>query len=209
MPVVIAGAGGHAKVICDTLLASGLPAYEIIGLLDDNPQKHGFPVMGYPVVGSLDTFQPAPGTTLALGIGDNAARAQVGSRAKALGYPLINVVHPSAWIGRHAVLGQGVAIFAQAVVNAEARIGNGVILNTACSVDHECIVEDYAHVAPGARLAGSVRLGPGVLVGVGAIIVPGLSIGANAIVGAGAVVIHDLPPGCVAVGNPARIIKSV
>ena len=45
--------------------------------------------------------------------------------------------------------------------------------------------------------------------GGGVIVLPGRSIGANTVVGAGAVVTHDLPAGVVAVGNPARVVRSL
>jgi maltose O-acetyltransferase len=45
--------------------------------------------------------------------------------------------------------------------------------------------------------------------GGGVIVLPGVSIGENTVVGAGAVVTRDLPPNVLAVGNPARVVRSV
>lgn len=53
------------------------------------------------------------------------------------------------------------------VVNAGARVGDHVILNTCSSVDHDCIVEDFVHVSPGAHLAGNVTVKEGCHVGTG------------------------------------------
>ena len=44
---------------------------------------------------------------------------------------------------------------------------------------------------------------------IGAIILPGVSIGRNSVIGAGAIVTKDIPPFSVAVGNPARVIKTI
>ena len=51
-------------------------------------------------------------------------------------------------------------------------------------------------------------MGDGVLLGAGATILGSVSIGDGSQVGAGTLVISDLPPHCVAVGVPARIIGS-
>jgi maltose O-acetyltransferase len=57
--------------------------------------------------------------------------------------------------------------------------------------------------------ARPITIGDNVWLGGGAIVCPGVTIGANTVVGAGAVVIRDLPADVVAVGNPARIVRSV
>jgi maltose O-acetyltransferase len=48
-----------------------------------------------------------------------------------------------------------------------------------------------------------------VWLGGGVIVLPGVTIGADTVVGAGTVVTRDLPPGVVAVGNPARVLREV
>lgn len=49
----------------------------------------------------------------------------------------------------------------------------------------------------------------GAWIGAGAIVTDGVRIGDNAVVGAGAVVTHDVPAGTVAVGVPARVVKTI
>jgi lipopolysaccharide O-acetyltransferase len=53
-----------------------------------------------------------------------------------------------------------------------------------------------------------VHIGANVWLGEGVMVLPGVTIGANSVIGAGAVVTRSLPADCVAVGNPARVIKS-
>jgi maltose O-acetyltransferase len=57
--------------------------------------------------------------------------------------------------------------------------------------------------------AKPIVIGNNVWLGGGAIVCPGVSIGENTVVGAGAVVTRDLPANVVAVGNPARVIRSL
>lgn len=55
--------------------------------------------------------------------------------------------------------------------------------------------------------AEPVTIGDNVWLGGGVIVCPGVTIGADTVVGAGAVVTRDLPPGVLAVGNPARVVR--
>ena len=54
-----------------------------------------------------------------------------------------------------------------------------------------------------------ITIGRNVWLGGGVIVCPGVSIGDDAVVGAGSVVTRDLPAGVLAVGNPARVVRSL
>lgn len=57
--------------------------------------------------------------------------------------------------------------------------------------------------------ARPVTLGDNVWLGGGVIVCPGVSIGDNSVVGAGAVVTRDIPPNSLAVGSPARVVRTI
>lgn len=57
--------------------------------------------------------------------------------------------------------------------------------------------------------AAPIAIGDNVWLGGGAIVLPGVTIGDDAVIGAGAVVTKDVPAGVVAVGNPARVVRSL
>jgi maltose O-acetyltransferase len=57
--------------------------------------------------------------------------------------------------------------------------------------------------------ARPIAIGDNVWIGGGAIVLPGVTIGDNSVIGAGTVVTRDVPPNVVAVGNPARVIRSI
>ncbi len=205
-PIVILGAGGHAKVVIELIRAQG---GVIAGLTDSNPTPRS--VLGVPVVGD-DRALPrlvADGVRYAfVAIGDNKARAAAAQAATGLGLILVNAISPNATVSDSARLGRGVAVMAGAVINAEASIDDLAIVNSGAIVDHDCRLERGCHEGPGAVLAGAVRIGAGALIGTGASVTPGRSIGAGAVVGAGACVVDDLEPDVVAVGVPARVIRS-
>ena len=70
------------------------------------------------------------------------------------------------------------------------------------------VIGDHAHIAPGVHLGGDVTIGEGTLIGIGAVVMPQRRVGAWCTVGAGAVVTRDLPDQVVAIGAPARVIRS-
>jgi maltose O-acetyltransferase len=60
----------------------------------------------------------------------------------------------------------------------------------------------------GLEYARPIRIGDDVWIGGGAIILAGVTIGNGSVIGAGSVVVRDVPPACVVVGNPARVVRT-
>jgi maltose O-acetyltransferase len=113
--------------------------------------------------------------------------------------------------------GRNVHIGARSFVNfgavfldtREIRIGEEVLLGPNVQL---LAAEHPLAAAP--RRAGwesgrPIAIGDGAWLGGGAIVLPGVTIGANAVIGAGSVVTRDVPPAVVAVGNPARVIRTL
>lgn len=71
------------------------------------------------------------------------------------------------------------------------------------------VLQRCGYVEKKMDIIAPIKLGDGVYVGTGAYIMPGVVIGSNSIIGAGAVVTKDIPENSVAVGIPARVIKTV
>ena len=125
------------------------------------------------------------------------------------GFETPSLIHPKSHVSDTAVIGDNSQICALAFVGVNASVGDACIINTKASVDHESILGDGVHLAPGATLCGCVKVGNYAFVGAGAIILPNLIIGENAIVGAGSVVTRDVPKNVLVYGNPAKIIRKV
>ncbi|MCT4588190.1 MAG: acetyltransferase [Carboxylicivirga sp.] len=191
------GGSGHAKVIFDCIKAIG---GDVIGIFDDNKEMHSFKEM--PVIGPYQkALHKYP---VIVSIGDNHTREVVSLKVED---NFGTVIHPSALISPSAKIGEGSVIMCSSIIQVDSQLGKHVIVNTGASIDHECLIEDYAHICPQTTLCGNVSVGRGTMVGAGSVVIPGIKIGKWAIIGAGSVIIRDVPDYAVVVGNPGRIIK--
>lgn len=92
------------------------------------------------------------------------------------------------------------------------EIGKGVAITTGVMI--LCHQRDLSKYRPGMYAmhcpfkAGKVIIKDGAHIGIGAIIMPGVTIGEGAVIGAGAVVTKDIPPYTLALGVPAKVIKT-
>ena len=199
--VIVLGAGGHARVVIAALQESG---DEVTAVFDDDPALAGTEILGVPVVGPVSLTANLTEVRAVIAIGSNTVRQELARR-----FPLnwTTIVHPRAWVHSSVSPGRGSVVFAGAIVQPGAHIGDHVIINTAATVDHDCRIGDFAHLAPGTHLAGDVTVEHGAFLGTASAAIPSVRIGAGTTVGAGAVVVRDLPAGITAVGCPARILS--
>ena len=201
--VYLYGAGGISKIIYEILLSMGK---QVKGIFDDDPPNAKFRNLqvrpGIGLVGK-DNFPPLDAPVV-ISVGNNARRAEI---ARMLNAQYGTAIHTSVLISPTAVVGPGTIILHGSIVQAGTRLGAHVLVNTGASIDHDCIVGDYAHVSSRATLCGHVEVGEGSDIGAGAVVIHCVRVGKWCRVGAGAVVLHDVPDYTTVVGNPARVLK--
>ena len=108
-------------------------------------------------------------------------------------------------VGERTFINYGASILdcAKVTIGDEVQIATNVQLLTAT---HPL---DAAARRAAWESAQPITIEDGVWLGGGVIVCPGVTIGENTVVGAGGVVVKDLPPGVLAVGNPARPIRDL
>jgi UDP-perosamine 4-acetyltransferase len=196
-PLLILGAGGHARVLLDALVLQGR---QIIGFLDPALPEGSVGPGGLPILGgdeALSRFLPAD-VELVNGIGSvkvASAREMIYRRVKVAGFGFADVVHPSAIVCRDVVCGEGTQIMAGCVIQCGSLIGANSVINTRASIDHDCRIGESVHIAPGVTLSGNVQIGDRAHIGTGAVVIQGISVGEGCLVAAGAVVYRDLAAG--------------
>lgn len=82
------------------------------------------------------------------------------------------------------------------------------IVNGVQFITHDGGTLIFRHIIPDLEITKPIVVGNNVYIGTNTIILPGVNIGSNVIIGAGAVVTKDIPDNSVAVGVPAKVIKS-
>jgi len=200
----ILGAGAQGRVVLETWRAQDAACD--YAFLDDDPALTGRSVLGAIIIGPLATLREVPGEAI-LAVGDNPRRLQLAEAWTAEGAAWGIAMHPSAVVSPSATVGAGSVILPRAVVHTDARIGAHVIVNTGAIIEHDSVIEDGASVSPGVCTGGRVHVGRGAFIGAGATLAPRVTIGAGSVIGAGAVVVADIPPGVLAHGVPARVIR--
>lgn len=207
--LLVYGAGGHAKVVAELARALG---WEVAAFLEDFDGRDGEAFFGAEVV-SWGRFAAGPdrwpGVPVALGVGDNRARARGAEGFRRAGRSVVALVHPSAVVSPTARLGEGTVVLPGAVVNADAEIGAGVVVNTGAVAEHDARVGDFAHLASGSVVGGGASVGAFALIGLGAVVLPRVRVGAGATLGAGAAAVDEVPPEAVAVGTVRTLAGGV
>lgn len=204
--LLIAGAGGHGKVLAEIAVASG--RWDRIAFVDERfVELDG--KLSWPVIGDTSVARAVKKDypDIALGVGNAATRFRLLTLFENEGFDLPVLIHPSASISPSASLGAGTVVMPMAVVNADAKIGRVCIINTGATIDHDSVLADGVHVCPGANLAGEVRVGRASWLGIGCSVIQQVNIGESVMVAAGAAVTRDVENHVVVAGVPAKVIK--
>jgi len=191
--VILIGAGGHAHSCIDVI--EHQDQYRIAGLVGMPHEMHDIH-LGYNVIGTDDDLPQLAVeydyALISLGqILSSASRVRLYQQAIKLGFQLPVIIAPTAYVSRHATIGDGTIVMHGVIVNAGATIGANCIINNCALVEHDAVVEDHCHISTGAILNGGVHIGSGSFIGSGSVIKEGVIIGRCCIVGMGIAVRHN------------------
>jgi len=170
--LLIIGAGGHAKSCIDVIEKEN--RFEIIGIVDDNPELLNTSILGYTVIGTDSNLEEifTYCTHAFIGVGQIKTpniRKKIYTRLKDIGFTLPSIISPLAYVSKHAILGESNIIMHHAIVNACATIGDNNIINTKALVEHDVIVDNHCHLSTASILNGGVHIKSGTFFGSGAV----------------------------------------
>lgn len=199
---IIVGAGGHAKVVCDSYMSQdSTNCAEVIGAVDP-ALEIGMPwYRNLTILGDDSELERQSKTQCVLlnGLGqlphDSGIRTKVYNKLKAQGFDFATVIDGSAVVSPSVKLDEGVQVLAGVIIQADAQIGANCIINTGAQIDHDCVIGEHSSVAPRAVLCGGVRLGKNVFVGANAVIIQNVVVEDGAVIAAGSVVTKNVSAG--------------
>jgi sugar O-acyltransferase (sialic acid O-acetyltransferase NeuD family) len=206
--IVIIGAGDHGRTALEILreCAGTDPANEVIGFLDDAPQKLGAKVSGIPVLGGIEWIRAhqQPDISYVIAVAETRAKERIIRRVDEPSLTFVSAIHPSVVLARGVRVEPGVILNAGVVVAYDTLIRSHSTVNLNATIGHDCDLGRFSTIAPGANIAGKVRVGEGCDVGMNATVAAGVVLGDWSLIGLGSVVIRNVGSGEQVFGNPAR-----
>lgn len=197
VPLLLLGAGGHARVCIDVIEQTG--SFSILGLTG-LPGEVGSRLLGHLVTGTDEDIGRLLGTVgrgvVTVGqIKTPEPRMRLFRLLEARDRVAAAIVSPRAYVSPHATIGEGSIVVHGAVVNAGARVGRNCIVNSQALIEHDAVVADHCHISTGAVLNSGVRVGEGSFVGSNSSVRQGIRIGAGCVVGMAHTVLRDCADG--------------
>lgn len=196
-PIVLVGAGGHARACIDVIELEG--RFSVAGLVGLR-EEVGTRVLGYPVLGTDQDLSAVLGDVrhalVTIGqIKTPDLRIRLFEAIERQGCALPVIVSPHAHVSKHATLGAGTIIMHGAIVNAGASVGRNCIVNSQALVEHDSAIADHCHIATACAINSGVHVGAGTFVGSNACVRQGTRIGARCLIGMGQRVLADCADG--------------
>ena len=186
--------------------------YEIIGFIDDTPEKQGFQEGVGVEVFPRTVLKTFPQAKVLAVPGSPVSYLQRQALIESLGLPeerFATVIHPKASVSSLATIGYNVLIMAGAVVTSNAVLGNHLCILPNTVIHHDVRIDDYALIGANITVAGHSMIGWNCYIGSGSRVINNITIGDFSLVGMGTNVITDVSPRKKVVGNPGREIGDV
>lgn len=155
--IVIIGAGGHAKVIAETI--DLIDSLQVVGFIDDRIEKGMLIHHTIPVLGSMREINEISNQCDAfiIGIGNNEIRKQIADQWSGK-MVFETIIHPKAFVSESASIGSGTVVLAGAVISSQVKVGNQCIVNANVVIDHESIIGEFVHLSIGTLIGSNSKI---------------------------------------------------
>lgn len=204
--IVVAGSGGHAKVVIEIVELQG--CYNIIGVVtnDNISTFEGYKVLGNDEI--LPQLKSEGLKNIAIGVGgfkNNLLRKSLFEKYISLGFDVPSLIHPKACVSSKSTIGRGVVLFAGCSIGTGVKLCDNVIVATNSSIDHESIIRENVLISAGVTIGANTTIEENSLIALGAKVISGVIVGQNVLVAAGAVVTSNILSNLTVFGIPAKI----
>lgn len=198
---------GHNTIVCIDLAERC--GFNVVGLYHYDNSRTGEKYFGYPILGSYaDLYSKGDLSNMyfVLSQGDNEIRKAVFENIKRLNGILPSLIHPTAVVSKYSIIGKGVIVHANVVIDPDTKIGDDSVLSFNSGICHSSIIGSHCFIAPGAIVGAYTKVENYVFVGLHATTVSGKveKIAEGSIIGASALVNKSIAEKSIMIGNPAR-----
>ena len=202
-PILVIGFGGNAIDFFDTISEK----FDIIAFVDDDPNKIGKSYGKIKVCDRtiLDDFPNVKVITLLGSEKTFLLREKIISSFNIQKERFTKIIHSSAVVSSHAIIGNDVVIMPNVVLTSNCQIGNHVMILSNTSIHHDVIINNFNLIGSNVVIAGHVKIDQHCFIGSGSSIKSNCSIGQGSLVGMSSNVVKNINLGSVVMGNPAKI----
>jgi sugar O-acyltransferase (sialic acid O-acetyltransferase NeuD family) len=184
------------------------PTWEIVGLIDDNPDLVNTRICEYPVLGNHEYLKEYISKFPDVYVFNNvnpsiAIHKLIGERIDALQVQVPTLVHPDIDT-EYVTIGKGVFIPHGCILGCNTVIGDYVTFRYGVVVSHDVKIGDYAFIGPGSICTSHTVIEPETYIGACATVINGVTIGRGSVVGSKTLINKNVRSGATVVGIPAR-----
>ena len=206
--ICIVGTGGMAREVLACLKDCikqnpNLYSRNICFLEKDENCSNRF-IDGFPIV-SQTNFNPQTHSVI-IAVGNVSLRKKIAKNLP-VETRYATLIHPSAIIADDVNIGMGTVIMAGTIISCNVTLGNHLIIDRLATIGHDCVINDFFHLAPSAVLSGNVIVEDEVFIGTKGAVKEQVHICSKTMIGMGSIVIKDITKPGTYIGNPARKLK--
>ena len=205
----IIGAGGFGREVAWIVerINSIKPTWNLKGFIDDNETLWGSKEGEYHVFGGCEYLSTLEDVYAVCAVGSSNVRKKIIEKLKDTSVKFATLVDPSVLYSNSVKIGEGAIVCAGTIITVNVNIGDHVIVNLACTIGHDAVIDDFVTIYPSVNVSGNVLIGECSELGTGTQIIQGKKVISNTIIGAGAIVVKDCIESGTYVGSPAKKIK--